>query len=516
MSQLSSNVPCTKSLPTLPDELWAYIGGFLLKPDLAKSYSISPIFFDLWMKKVFQDVKICSLRDLNTLRTLCTMTPLATRYVTKLTLCPQFFPLEEAATSSSYQKSQSQTIYLSEKLTNASSTQEIPTITAVQILLTKTAQMTNLKTLVIKCRTPDDAKLFGNIVIFLDAIKVHANRLENLEINVPTEFLEEVLAAMPCWATLRSISLGFEGAIKRNRGKAAWKKAALFINLYSATLHRLVIFAASVNNDPIPLFSGLEHLPNLTEISLSLSAEYFTPQHRGSGLLETFLKAHSEQILDLELRSAGRFRHEESSHPLLLHHPLFIIDFPSLTCLRFVLNDKYHNPTQLSTEPPIADLLCKNLTQYRGRLQQLCITGRTLSFSEVKALASSLALDDSENNSHLTYLDVRIQSFDADVLTVLARAFPTLDDLCLGHPYLCNTVPTSDAILPARCNTFVDSMSNCDPALSQWKLRHLHIYLREFQAWEQVKEALLSALPNLATINGHSDDRTIAENIIPT
>ncbi|KAF9531768.1 hypothetical protein CPB83DRAFT_833424 [Crepidotus variabilis] len=301
VAELSPKVPGGKSPPTLPDELWAYIGRFLSKSELAKSYSISPIFFDLWMKTAFAAVKICSMKDQTTLRILCTMTAVAARYVSRLTLCPQFFQLGEITSSFSRLITQRQAVSLSGKLKGLISAEKIPKSVAVQALLGKITQMTNLRTMVVECIFLDEPQLFGNVAVFLDAVKVHADRLENLEINVPMECLEDVLTATPYCAALQSLSLTFEGNMDPTRGETLWEKATHLISLHSATLRRIMIFAARVSYSALPIFSGLEHLPNLTEASFLLFADYFTPQHKGNALLETFLKTHSKQLRGLEL-----------------------------------------------------------------------------------------------------------------------------------------------------------------------------------------------------------------------
>ncbi|KAF9531766.1 hypothetical protein CPB83DRAFT_904396 [Crepidotus variabilis] len=497
MSHQVPNGLSNKLPPVLPDELWGCIGEFLFKADLAKCYSISPILFDLWMKAAFTEVKICRVKHVETLRVLCTMTPLAARYVSKLTLCPQFFLLGETTSSFDRFITQSQVKSLSEKLRGPRSTERILKTVAVQVLLSKITQMTNLKTVVVECKSPDDTKLFGNIALFLDAVKIHANQLENIEINVHMKCLEETLAAIPYCATLRSLSINFEGRVAALRGEDLWRQTARVINLHSATLRRVSILAAEVLCGTIPIFSSLERLPNLAEANFFLLADYFTPQLKESALLQAFLKAHSTQLQALELHSDKPSFHTEFTLPPVFHHPLFNINFPRLKRLGLILNEQNDNPAEFSSQPPIAILLSKYLLQYRGKLQHLAIVHRRLNFSEVQAVSSALG----GNGSALVSLSVATQSLDANLLAVLARSFRNLERLGLGSPYLCSTVPTPEVLLPEKCQMFVDSISSCDPALGRWRLRHLQVRIYEHRYWSEIQDALLAALPNLDTLN---------------
>ena len=291
-----------------------------------------------------------------------------------------------------------------------------------RILMRRIRAMTQLTSLVVGCYPTDSSRYFMDSRPLWDAAWSHSRRLQNLTLHLPLECFRNVLATIPRFRVLESLSLSiWNGCSDPLVCTSTLAKLAKFINRHSASLTHLTIDIPTSDVDPSPLFYNVEQLPRLIGASIKQPLQDFESDDIG-----IFLSKHRINLQELSLEFYESAQTNQRPTPgSFFSNSIFQVGFPSITSLDLGLC--YWNK---GSESLLAHNLAHYLSKFGNTLSRLTIRGCILSLPIVDAFVSTL-----EESANLRELKMDVHCLSADLLDVLAHKLPRLRSLDLTYSW---------------------------------------------------------------------------------
>ncbi|KAF8149884.1 hypothetical protein B0H34DRAFT_165958 [Crassisporium funariophilum] len=481
-------------MPDVPYEVWRHITDFLPLKEVKQMYGVNRSLFNIAMDERYRTARLDYLLQESTKRCLSRVVdPGIASRVRSFELRPGHLCklLQEKKTESRQKKLANilrALVGLRTKegilVTRARSSIEITHRNVIQIMQNLTSVTTLRVGLV-----PEEYLHFSHAgpSFFADGWRAFGRTLKELHLDVPLEALHIVLPKHGCKLTSLDTLVVRLFRVYHNLDDDDMINATLlpFINLH----HEHLVSLSLESPESIrlsPLLRNLNPMPLLR--SFRVQQSFVSLDQTDLTGLEQFLRVHRRQLQHLDIAILSRYTNYPAPN-VFFSQPCFQVSFPALKELSIFL---CHFPTSYTAG------IIPHILQFKNTLTSLVITlYQRFSQEEFVLLVSGLAPSDI-----LRELKMDLFAFGSQDICLLAKSFPKLETLTIQFiGFATNQAVgawTGLAIFEIFC------MEMRQLSFPQWKLRTLNIPSLALTSRDRqtCKAALLSALPNVMTVNG--------------
>ena len=285
---------------------------------------------------------------------------------------------------------------------------------ASRIFLRHIAQMTEVKSLTIRCFPSDDIEGFKSALYFVRtawSMLQSQLRILNLAIAVEAFSNSKIFPLNLAMRSLEELTIVLRKAYSTTDDGEIISSLIPFINQHKSLIS-LAIDTPDGSVNPSPLFNALCQFPCLTR--LSISHLRFTDC---SGI-DVFLMKHAQRLEDFKIRF--HIAHHSPTPTRFFSHPMFQIDLPLLASLDLGVFQWPKN-----SQVNVTDGLVRCIGRAGRWLTRLTVRDCALTFSQVVSLVFVVGSE----TSQLRSLEMHIYSLSCSLLDLLSQKLPMLHDL---------------------------------------------------------------------------------------
>ncbi|KAF8183425.1 hypothetical protein BJ912DRAFT_551433 [Pholiota molesta] len=333
--------------------------------------------------------------------------------------------------------------------------------------------------------------------------------LRSLELTVPVEDLVVILPNLShgILPNLDTISLRISRASIATQGDVIMGETILpFLQSHRHTLRSLTLdndhdMAERINLSPLLLEL---HLSSLTHFKLVPPFAFLLREANYTGLLR-FFQTHRSHLTHFAIAIGFPSGFDHGSLPFpFFSEECFATPLPRLEHLAIDYSFTYNE----STWGVLRNSMIRYIHQFRSTLVSLKLNSFDIwSLQSVRLLVEGFA-----SSAQLRRLDIMVDFFEPELLTILAANLPHLEVLNISMLSISHRGRSSDPLISSDVPLFTLCMSSL--SFPQWRLRSLNLqvpgsgpdaitalcYL-ESDPW---RSALLEALPNVEVFCGLS------------